>query len=192
MAVRTEHSLIKAHKGIGEFFCAFSSLERELGQAIKVVLRLGGNAAAETIVGLVGDFGRKARIVRAAIQTAKNVDNSDPDENWKTNADKIMGEILGCNNPDRIDLAHDYLEPHADGSVSLQKLGSDPRTWTAQDFDRKIAKLKELTIKLNGLTTDLTTLVIKIDVPSLVRIQQLDGEPPIFDEAGGMTNPTNR
>src|SRR5438874_3339282 len=60
MAVKTEHLLIKAHKGIGEFFCAFSSLERELGQAIKVVLRLEGNAAADTIVGLVEDFGRKA------------------------------------------------------------------------------------------------------------------------------------
>jgi hypothetical protein len=157
-------SIVKAHQAIGEYFCVFSSLERELGEAIKVVLRLQENAAAEAIVSLIGDFARKARVVGEAVQTAKHVDGTDPDENWKANADQIMGEILGCNNPDRRDLAHDYLEPHPDGSVSLQKSGENPRVWTTKDFDRKIAKLKELTIKLKSVTTHLTTL--RIPVPS--------------------------
>jgi hypothetical protein len=63
-------SMVKAHQAIGEYFCAFSSLERELGQAIKVVLRLQDNAAADAIVSLIGDFARKAGVVREAVQTA--------------------------------------------------------------------------------------------------------------------------
>jgi hypothetical protein len=157
-------SMVKAHQAIGEHFCAFSSLERELGEAIKVVLRLQENAAADAIVALIGDFARKTRVVGAAVQTAKNADGTDPDANWKANAKRIMEQIFGCNNPDRIDLAHAYLEPHPDGSVSLQRPGENPRVWTTKDFDRKIAKLKELTIKLQNVTSDLTTL--RIPVPS--------------------------
>jgi hypothetical protein len=155
-------SMVKAHQAIGEYFCAFSSLERELGQAIKVVLRLQGNAAADAIVSLIGDFARKAGVVREAVQTAKRADGTDPDENWKSNADQIMGEIYGCNSPDRIDLAHSYLEPHPDGSLSLQRPGKSPKLWTSTDLGDKIAKLNELTIKLNAVTTDLTTLTIPV------------------------------
>jgi hypothetical protein len=115
--------LAKAHEAIGEYFCAFSNLERELGEAIKVVLRLQGNLAADAIVALIGDFARKTRVVREAVQTAKHVDATDPDQKWKDNAVDIMEDILGCNNPDRTDLAHDYLDPHPDGSVGLQKPG---------------------------------------------------------------------
>jgi hypothetical protein len=34
----------KAHQAIGEYFCTFSGLERELGEAIKVVLPRGMNS----------------------------------------------------------------------------------------------------------------------------------------------------
>jgi hypothetical protein len=157
-------SVAKAHEAIGEYFCAFSRLERELGEALKVVLRLQNNPAADAIVGIVGDFARKTRVVRRAVQTAKNVDGSDPQENWKANAVELLEEILGCNNPDRTDLAHDFLEPQQDGSVSLQKPGQEPRRWTAQSFTDKIAKLDDLAAKLKKVTSDLTTL--RIPVPS--------------------------
>ena len=157
-------TLSKAHEAIGEYFCAFSNLERELGEAIKVVLRLQGNPAADAIVALIGDFARKAGVVREAIQTAKHVDGTDPDQVWKDNADDIMGKILGCNNPDRRDLAHDYLDPHPDGSVDLQKPGKDPKPWTTAEFDAKILKLKDFTIRLRTVTTELTTL--RIPVPT--------------------------
>jgi hypothetical protein len=157
-------SMAKAHEAIGKYFCAFSRLERELGEALKVVLRLQDNPAADAIVGIVGDFGRKARVVQQAVRTSKKADGTDPDNQWKSNADDLMGEILGCNNPDRTDLAHDYLEPHQDGSVSLQKPGQGARTWSDQVFVRKITKLDDLAAKLKEVTADLTTL--KIPVPS--------------------------
>jgi hypothetical protein len=62
-----------------------------------------------------------------------------------------MGEIYGCNSPDRIDLAHSYLEPHPDGSLSLQRPGKSPKLWTSTDLGDKIAKLNELTIKLDAV-----------------------------------------
>jgi hypothetical protein len=159
-----DEPLAKAHQAIGAYFCAFSELERELGEALKVVLRLQNNPAADVIVALVGDFARKANIVREAIKGAKNADGTEPLSGWKDTADTTMGEILGCNRPDRVDLAHDYLEPHPDGSVSLQKPGQPPRPWTSIAFDLKTNKLKDLTSELRTAMTELVTL--KIPVPS--------------------------
>src|SRR5262249_42214437 len=73
-----------------------------------------------------------------------------------------MGDILGCNNPDRRDLAHDYLEPHSDGSVSLQKPGQSQRPWTNTDFNTKTKKMKDLTNELRTASTDLIKLVIPV------------------------------
>ena len=130
----TNDPLAKAHQAIGAYFCAFSELERELGEALKIVLQLRGNPAADAIVALVGDFKRKASIVREAIQHARNANWTEPTDEWKAKADKTMGDILGCNNPGRVGLAHDYLEPHPDGSVSLQKPGQPKTPWTSTDF----------------------------------------------------------
>ena len=154
----------KAHAAIGRYFYAFSTLERELGESLKVVLRLQENPAADATVGAVGDFARKANIVREAIQGAKNADGSAPTNEWKERADKTIREILGCNRPDRVDLAHDYLEPGPDGSLGLQKPGQNPRAWTSQDFDSKIKKLQDLAVGLTNVRTDLTTL--RIPVPT--------------------------
>jgi hypothetical protein len=156
-----EPSMDKAHQAIGAYFCAFSELERELGEALKVVLRLQKNPAADTIVRIVQDFRRKASVVQAAITGAKNRDGTDPSSEWKTKANKTMEEILGCNNPDRTDLAHDYLEPHTDGSVSLQKPGQEQRHWAYDELDGKVQKVKRLTEELRTLRNDLTTLTIR-------------------------------
>ena len=153
--------LAKAHQAIGAYFCAFSELERELGEALKVVLRLQGNPAADAIVAAVGDFARKARIVQAAVQFAKSTDGAEPE--WKAKAVETMRDILGCNNPDRRDLAHDYLEPHPDGSVSLQKPGQPARPWSVAKFERKTRKLKDLTTAVRATTDELTKITIPPD-----------------------------
>jgi hypothetical protein len=157
-------SLVRAHELIGEFFCAFSKLDRAVGETLKIVLRLKGNPAADAIVGVIGDFVKKTNIVKEAVQTAKRADGTEPDPVWKADADKTLDKILGCNNPDRIDLAHSYLEPHSDGSVSLQRPGRDPSPWTSEDFQRRIANMNELASKLEAIRTDLT--VLNIPVPT--------------------------
>jgi hypothetical protein len=120
----------KAHQAVGAYFCEFSNLERELGEALKVVLRLEGNPAADAIVAAVGDFARKANIVREAVQGAKNADGTEPTSEWKASTVETLEDILGCNRPDRVDLAHDHLEPHPDGSISAAK--QPPRRGVAQ------------------------------------------------------------
>ena len=50
--------------------CEFSDLGHEVGEPLKVVLRLQTNSIADEIVDLIGDFRRKAEIVRVAAQTA--------------------------------------------------------------------------------------------------------------------------
>jgi len=81
--------LAKAHQAIGAYFCAFSELERELGEALKVVLRLQGNPTADAIVAAVRDFVRKAKIVREAVQGAKNADGTEPSTEWKATTAKL-------------------------------------------------------------------------------------------------------
>jgi hypothetical protein len=159
---KVQMTLSKAHEAIGEFFCAFSNLERELGEAIKVVLGLRDHPAADAIVGFLRDFKRKTDIVRAGSQGAKRADGTDPDEKWKRDVAKLMDEVLGCNNPYRINLAHDYLEPHADGSVSLKTPGETPKTWTSENFSQKIANMNALANKVRTVSTDLTNLNIPV------------------------------
>jgi hypothetical protein len=74
-----------------------------------------------------------------------------------------MRDILGCNNPDRRDLAHDYLEPHPDGSVSLQKPGQPARPWSVAKFECKTRKLKDLTTAVRATTDELTKITIPPD-----------------------------
>jgi hypothetical protein len=159
----------KAHQAIGAYFCAFSVLERELGEAIKVIFRLQQHEAADTIVAALGDVAKKINLVRSAILIAKNVDGSDTSEEWKTRADATMKTILGCNGGDRVALAHSYLEPRADGSVTLTSLQvpdgvlkNKQDTWTEADFKRKTERLAELTEQLRSLKNDLSTFTVTI------------------------------
>ena len=74
----------QAYQSIGEYICAFSEVEHEIGEAVKVVLGLQKNDASDAIVALVGDFAKKAGLVLAAINDAKNADGSETSKEWKT------------------------------------------------------------------------------------------------------------
>jgi hypothetical protein len=67
----------KAYQAVGEYFCAFSALDRELGETVKVIFRLQQHEAADTIIAALEDFSRKVRLVRSAVQVAKNADGSE-------------------------------------------------------------------------------------------------------------------
>ena len=53
----------KAYQAIGAYFCAFSALERELGEAIKVIFRLEQHEASDAIVAAFGDVSKKINLV---------------------------------------------------------------------------------------------------------------------------------
>ena len=54
----------RTYQAVGEYFCAFSELDRELGEAVKVVLGLTTHAAGDFVVAALEDPARKARLGR--------------------------------------------------------------------------------------------------------------------------------
>lgn len=158
----------KAYQAIGEYFCAFSAVEHELGEAIKVAFGLQNNEASDAIIAALGDFSRKGRLVQAAIRFAKKADSSPTSDDWKTKVDATIKKAFGCNDPDRILLAHSLLEPNADGSVDFVRLqvrdGKVTVNWPHKDFSEKISVLKELAKELRAVNTELRT--VKITIPA--------------------------
>jgi hypothetical protein len=156
-------------------------MERELGEAVKVVLGLTTHAAADFVVAALMDPARKANLVLAAVGVAKKVNGTDTCAEWKENASETLKSALGHNNPTRVGLAHSYLEPQADGSVRVTKLNlhdgrltGEPETWTLED---KIKEVRETTKQLQKITTDLSEL--KISLPDLSWLAALS-EPPLL------------
>ena len=156
----------KAHQFIGEYFSAFSSLERELGEAVKAVLDLDGHDAADIVVAALRYPSTKARLVKDAVAVAKNADGTETSKEWKEKAKETLGEILTHNDETRVPLAHSHLEPREDGSIKLTspKRPTDQKTWYLQG---KIEDVRRLTKELRAITDNLTTLTISIpELPS--------------------------
>jgi hypothetical protein len=76
----------KAHQALGAYFCAFSALEHELGECIKVILHLQDHESADAVVAALGDVTKKIDLVWPAVLAAKNQDGSEPAEEWKKDA----------------------------------------------------------------------------------------------------------
>jgi hypothetical protein len=101
-------SKFKAHQAIGAYFCAFSALDRELGETVKVVFRLQQHEAADTIIAALEDFSRKVRLVRGAVQVARHADGSATSAEWRAAADETSKKILALNDTGRVPLAHSF------------------------------------------------------------------------------------
>ena len=161
-----EAAFARAYQALGEYFCAFSALDRVLGQAVKVVLDLDRHPAGDFVVAALEDPARKANLVLAAVAVAKNADGSETSAKWKKSAEKTVKKALGHNRDTRVAMAHSYLEPQADGSIRLTKqnlrqgqLKGEPKTWKLED---KIKETREITKNLQRITADLGTLTISI------------------------------
>jgi hypothetical protein len=123
--------------------------------------------ASDAIVAALGDVSRKIQVVQAASQLAKKADESETPSNWKEDANKTMNAIWDCNG-DRVQLAHSFLQPKADGSVQFARLkleggklkGKSPNTWTQDDFKTKVERLDDLAHKLQSMTQDLSRFTI--------------------------------
>jgi hypothetical protein len=111
----------KAHQAIGAYFSAFSALEHELGEAIKVVLRLQNHESGDAVVATLREVFKKIQLVWTAVLVAKNADGSETTKNWKDKARNTMTAISRCNE-ERVFVAHSRLEPQTDGSVVLDRL----------------------------------------------------------------------
>lgn len=197
----------QAYQAIGEYFCAFSAVEHELGAAIKLAYGLQDNDASDAIVAALGDFSRKARLVEAAIKVAKNADGSNTSEAWKASAAETVRKALDFNDPDRQLLAHSLLQPNADGSVTFVRLqvrdgkvtGKDGYTWSHENFNKKIADLNEVRKELQAINSDLHTVKIRIPAGEL---SWMSGNPmysfshrasgPRMSELDGPTTPLKK
>jgi hypothetical protein len=173
-----ESPYAEAHQAIGELFCEFSALERELGETIKVILRLENHEASDAIVAALGDVGKKIQLVWAAAQLAKNADGSETTKEWKEAANKTM-KAISARNDIRVLMAHSYLEPRTDGSIAVARLtvrsgelkGREGHLWKQDDFKNEIKNLKALAEELQSVKGALSAL--KITLPELGWFREL-------------------
>jgi hypothetical protein len=170
----------KAHEAIGAYLCVFSTLERELGETVKVIFGLQQHEAADIIVAALHDFSRKVRLIQGAIAVAKKADGSETSSEWKDASEKTLDRTWSAND-DRVLLAHSLLEPNDDGSLKLTRLqlgsGAASKTWTEKDFERKVNEIRDLIRQLQSIRTDLSNLTIT--VPSgWLTIDQFQSQPP--------------
>ena len=137
----------KAHEAIGQYFAEFSELERELGEAVKVVLHLEDHEAADIVVAALRYPSTKASLVRAAAKIATKKDGSEPPREWKAATDDTLGEIIKHSNGSRNTLAHSLLEPQEDGSVNVtsrslshsgQMTPGATKPWNLEDGNRQV------------------------------------------------------
>jgi hypothetical protein len=178
MTVDEPHA--KAHQAIGAYFCAFSALERELGEAIKVIFRLEKHEASDTIVAALGDVSKKVNLVWAASLLAKNTDGSETSHDWKKKVHKTMGRIWACTD-NRNQLAHSFLLPNDDGSVEFARISvrsgvlkrKNPNKWPQSRFYRQVTLLKALASQIQSMVHDLSVLKITIPDAGWIHIDDL-------------------
>ena len=97
------------------------AVEHELGETIKVVLRLQNHESANVVVATLREVFKKIQLVWTAVLVAKNADGSETTEDWKRKARDTMTAISKCNDK-RAFVAHSLLEPQTDGSLVLNRL----------------------------------------------------------------------
>ena len=156
-----DKKLDKAHQAIGQYFSEFSELERELGEAVKVVLHLEGHDAADLVVDLLRFPRNKAQLVKGAAQIAtKKKDGSKISTKWKASANTTLGKILKHNEACRDHLAHSHLEPQENGSIKVtRRSGGKSQNWKLQT---KIDEVRRLTKELREIRTELSKLKVEV------------------------------
>jgi hypothetical protein len=164
----TENSHAQAHQAIGAFFCAFSELERELGEAIKVILHVQKHEWSDNIVAALGDVARKINFVSSAIEVAKHLDGSEASVEWKKGATKTVNRMFTFNDDRRL-LAHSHLQPDSHGSVKITQLRLDggklklrEETWDLEKLHSKTEGMIERLATLRSLKDELSTFTYAI------------------------------
>jgi hypothetical protein len=166
--VNDDTKFAKAHQAIGRYFTEFSALERELGEAVKVVLDLEKHDAADVVVAALRYPSAKASLVRACAKIARKKDSSEASTEWKERADDTLSDIIKHSDGSRNTLAHSLLEPQEDGSVKVTKstlshrgqmTPGEPKT---SNFKDEIDEVRRLTERLRDVTAELAKLEVPI------------------------------
>jgi hypothetical protein len=155
-------NLTQAHEALGAYFCAYSKVDHEVGEIVKVVLGLRANEAGDAIVAALGDFKKKASLVLAASLTAKQADGKDASDEWKASVKRQINRAFECNDK-RVPLAHSLLEPQADGSVRQARqildrgtLKQSGKIWIREELLSQIQTMEALAAELHQLTDELS------------------------------------
>jgi hypothetical protein len=181
--VNDDTKFAKAHQAIGEYFAEFSELERELGEAVKVVLDLETHDAADIVVAALKYPSNKASLVRAAVEVATKKDGSEPTA-WKAEADDTLKEIIEHSDGARNTFAHSHLEPQEDGSVKTtrqtlshrgQMTWGEPKTWNLKDETNEV---RRLTQELREIKDALPNLDVPVGKIQWIDVKDL--EPPLL------------
>jgi hypothetical protein len=184
----------KGHEAIGQYFCAFSELERELGEAVKVVLHLERHPAADLVVDLLRYPRNKASLVKEAARIAtKKKTGREISRKWKTEANKTLGKILEHNEACRDQLAHSHLEPQEDGSVKVTRGSKGQRTSQNWKLKTKIDEVRSLTKALRQIRNELSDLELIVGQIQLAQAllrgdSRLYLQPP-YDQTQGPLQP---
>jgi hypothetical protein len=161
--VNDDRKFKKAHQAIGEYFAEFSELERELDEAVKMVLHLEGHPAADIVVDMLKYPRIKASLVREAAKIAtKKKDGREISTKWKARADKTLGRILEHNGNSRDPLAHSHLEPQEDGSVKVTRRIEGQRKSEVWSLGNKIDEVRRLTKELREIRDELSELEVDV------------------------------
>jgi hypothetical protein len=159
--VNDDTKFAKAHQAIGKYFAEFSELERELGEAVKVVVDLEKHDAANIVVDLLRYPRTKAELVRGALQiTTKKKDGTKISTKWKARAHKTLGTIIEHNNACRDYLAHSHLEPLENGSVKVTRGSKGQRKPENWNLQTKIDEVRRLTKALREIRIELSKLEV--------------------------------
>jgi hypothetical protein len=158
------------YRALGRYFCVFSKVEHELGEAVKVIFRLQNHEGADAIVACLGDISRKLNLVRSGIIFARKPDGSETEPAWRSASEKMLTRIHTINTQERVLLAHSYLEPQATGTLKMTRLTSQgelkitPHEWTDIQIDQKSNELEKLATEVRRITEVLDTLTITVDI----------------------------
>jgi len=155
----------EVHEAVGRFFCIFSELEHELGEAVKAIFKVQDQEAADAIVALA-DFTKKVNLVKSAVHFARRPNGEELSGEWKKSALTTLSVILTVNTNERVLLAHSRLQPQTDGSVVITRLTAqgalkiDKKTWTQEDFRKKCAETERLINEVRNIRKELLTVLL--------------------------------
>jgi hypothetical protein len=174
----------KVHQALVRFFCAFSTVEWQLGLAVKVVFRIDDNTNGDVIVACLSDITRKLNAVWSGIERAKTPSGAAPDGSWKAHAIKTMKKIFAANTEQRVLLAHAFLEVVPSGRLRFVSMKSQGELkirrgeFTVEQLDQWSDALELLSGAVADITATLSTFTYSTDVEGEPYFVEVDASRP--------------